>query len=244
MSSVPKKPFEVFISYGGVSPSGQKVTIAFEELKAAYPNLSKELDYSVHTLNFQVKEQKSDWYLKINPNGRIPALIHTRPDGSSINVFESAGIIQYLFERFDTEHKFTFPQFSDDAAHSNSWIYWAHAGISPTLSQAIHFRYLGEKIPYAISRYVQEMKRLYAVLDTQLEGRDYLVGPGKGVYSTAEINIWSWTQGFHWAGLTKAEIETDFPNLDAWITRIAQRPQVLAESKLGGRKSKFETHCV
>jgi glutathione S-transferase len=60
-------------------------------------------------------------------------LIHTRPDGSSINVFESASIIQYLFERFDTEHKFTFPQFSDDAAQLNNWIYWGHASISPTL---------------------------------------------------------------------------------------------------------------
>jgi hypothetical protein len=58
-------PQEVFTSYGNVSPSGQKVTIAFEELKAAYPNLSKELDYSIHSLNFKVNEQKSDWYLKV-----------------------------------------------------------------------------------------------------------------------------------------------------------------------------------
>jgi len=228
MSSLTKKPLELFISLGGGSPSAQKLTIALEELRSAYPNLSTEIDYDVRKLNFKIKEQKEEWFLKINPNGRVPALIHSRPDGSSINVFESASIIQYLAERFDPEHKFTFPPLSDDATHLNSWILFGHAGVGPILGQAAFFRYQSEKIESAITHFVDETKRLFSALNTQLEGRDYLVGPGKGVYTTAEINIWPWAKGYFLAGLTKTDLENEFPHLDAWIERIRERPQVKA----------------
>ena len=54
--------------------------------------------------------QKSPWFLEINPNGRVPALVDTFTDGEPIRLFESGSIMQYLVERYDTEGKISYPK--------------------------------------------------------------------------------------------------------------------------------------
>jgi len=203
------------------TPNGYKVSILLEELKAAYG-----LQYDVHTLSFKDNEQKSPEFLKINPNGRIPAI--TDRSRNNFNVFESAAILLYLADHYDKERKFSFHPIDQADLYSEQlqWIFFAHGGVGPMQGQANHFfRYAPEKIPYGITRYINETKRLYSVLDTQLEGRDWLVGEGKGVYSLADINVYPWVRGWAWSGIDSID---EFPNVKAWLDRTLARPGVQA----------------
>jgi len=208
--------------YTATTPNGFKPSILLEELKAAYPGFS----YDFQKIDFSKTEQKEDWFLKINPNGRIPAL--SDRSRNNFNVFESAAILLYLEQHYDKESKFSF----DPATHPDEysevlqWIFFAHGGVGPMQGQANHFyRYAPEKIPYAIKRYIDETKRLYSVLNDRLESRDYLVGTGKGKYSIADINVFPWVKGWSWSGVESID---EFPHVKAWIDRIAARPQVVA----------------
>lgn len=90
--------------------------------------------------------------------------------------------------------------------------------------QAGHFlRAAPEKIPWAIQRYVGESERLYGILNTRLADRDYIVGPGRGQYSIADISIVGWTNYTLGAGI---DLPGQFPHVDAWLKRILARPAV------------------
>ncbi|KDQ14859.1 hypothetical protein BOTBODRAFT_32213 [Botryobasidium botryosum FD-172 SS1] len=204
--------------YTAGTPNGRKPSIFLEELKSAYG-----LEYDYRALALGKNEQKEEWYLKVNPNGRIPALVdHNRND---FKVFESAAILLYLAQHYDKERKFSFDPASDEYNEALQWIFFAHGGIGPMQGQAGHFIRADEKIPYAINRYVEETKRLYSVLDTRLADREYLAGPGKGTYSIADINVWPWVN-LH--GYVNLEDISQFPHLSAWLERIRARPQVEA----------------
>jgi len=204
--------------YTAATPNGQKTSIILEELKAAYG-----LPYEVQTLSFAKNEQKEPWYLKINPNGRIPAI--SDPNRGDFNVFESAACILYLVQHYDKEFKFWFDP-TADADHSSEalqWIFFIHGGIGPMQGQVGHFfRAAPEKIPYAIKRYNHETRRLYSVLEDRLKDRDYLVGPGRGKFSIVEINGFPWVNMGGRVGIPMDE----FPNVKAWLARINERPTV------------------
>jgi len=197
------------------TPNGHKASIFLEELKAsgAIPG------YEFQALSFQKNEQKEDWFLKINPNGRIPALI----DGNRNNqrVFESASILFYLAKHYDAKGEFTFKD--DDSAETEmiSWIFFGHGGVGPMQGQANHFmRYAPEDVPYGKKRYVDETKRLYMTMDKHLAGREYFAGSGKGKYSIADISIAPWVRSHEWAHVSLDE----YPNLNAWLERLEARP--------------------
>ena len=106
--------------YTGQSPNGIKISIILAELN---------LPYTTRKIDMTTNEQKSDWFTAINPNGRIPALTDTHSDGKEIRVFESGSIMQYLVDRYDTEHKISYPHGSREAVEttvrfssSESWI--------------------------------------------------------------------------------------------------------------------------
>jgi len=201
------------------TPNGRKPSILLEELKAAYG-----LDYSYQKLNFATNEQKEPWFIDINPNGRIPAIIDHNND--DFKVFESAAILLYLVGRYDQDRKFSFEVGSKDESEALQWIFFAHGGIGPMQGQAIHFsRAAPEKIEYAINRYVTETKRLYSVLEIRLKDREYLAGPGKGTYSIADMNGFTWVNGHSFVGI---ETLDEWPGVKAWIERISARPQVQA----------------
>ncbi|KZP00439.1 glutathione S-transferase [Calocera viscosa TUFC12733] len=212
--------------YTWTTPNGFKPSICLEELKAAYG--TEHIDYKEYAVNIGKDIQKEPWFIKINPNGRIPALTdHKRGD---FNVFESAAILLYLAQHYDPEHKFSFDPVADPDNYSESlqWIFFTHGGIGPMMGQAGHFsRAAPEKIEYAINRYVNESKRLYGVLEIRFQqdgGRDYLAGPGKGKYSIADINAFGWVKNYAFLGIDIA----DYPGIKGWIERIQSREAVVA----------------
>jgi len=212
--------FLTYYTWG--TPNGKKGTIYLEELVAAYGK--EHIDYEAKPVHIGKNEQKEEWYIKINPNGRIPAMVdHKRADFA---VFESAAILLYLAQHYDTEHKFSFDPVADADNFSEAlqWIFFAHGGTGPMTGQLGHFsRAAPEKIPYAIDRYSNEVKRLNGVLEIRLSqagGREYLAGPGKGKYSIADINVYPWTSAFGVDNLA------EWPAVQAWLKRIAEREAV------------------
>ncbi|KAL3420781.1 glutathione s-transferase II [Phlyctema vagabunda] len=209
------------------TPNGHKANIILEELKEAYGK-----EYSWQPINIGQNIQKEPWFTKINPNGRIPAIVdHDRNDFA---VFEGAAILTYLTRHYDPEHKFSFAD-ADDESRAEQWIAWQHGGLGPMQGQANHFyRLAKERIPYPTQRYVGETERLYGILDTQLKDRDYLVGPGRGVYSIADIASFSWVNVAYFAGVNL----TQFPNLQKWWEKIDARPAVKKATSIPS-ESKF-----
>ncbi|CAL3968799.1 unnamed protein product [Diplocarpon coronariae] len=209
------------------TPNGHKVSILLEELKAAYG-----LRYTVQSINIMENIQKEPWFTKLSPNGRIPAIVDH--DRNGFSVFEGAAILSYLTRVYDTEGRFSFSD-AEDLSRCEQWVAWQHGGLGPMQGQANHFyRLAKERIPYPTQRYVGESERLYGVLDIQLADRDFLVGPGRGKYSIADIASFSWVNVAYFAGVDL----TKFTNVERWWKSIEQRPAVRAgldvpsESKL------------
>ena len=190
--------------YTAATPNGWKASILLEEL--AVP-------YQVHAVSLSRGDQKQPDYLKINPNGRIPAIVDR--DADDFAVFESGTILIYLAEKYGR----LLPADVKGRSQVIQWLMFQMGGIGPMQGQAnVFFRYAPEKIPYAIDRYQAETKRLYRVLDTQLQGRDFLCGD----YSIADIANWTWVSLHDWAGVSI----DDLPALQAWVERIRARPAV------------------
>jgi GST-like protein len=191
--------------YTDATPNGWKVSIALEEM---------ELPYHVHHVRIRTGEQKQDWYVRLNPNGRIPTIVDR--DNGDFAVFESGAILIYLAEKTG---KF-LPSDSKGRSVAIQWLMFQMAGIGPMQGQAnVFYRYAPEKIPYAINRYQHECRRLFEVLDRRLAANPYLAG---AQYSIADIATWPWVQGYGWGGLSIDGLD----NLRAWLDRIAARPAV------------------
>lgn len=186
------------------TPNGWKVSILLEELGEPY---------QVTPISLTDQVQKSDWYLALNPNGRIPTLIDHGAD--DFVVFESGAILLYLAEKYGR----FLPADAQGRSRVIQWVMWQMSGLGPMMGQATVFtRYFAEKLPSVIDRYVRESQRLFGVMDRQLAERDYLVGD----YSIADIACFPWVRGHDWAGVDMS----GFPNLQRWFDDISQRPAV------------------
>lgn len=181
-------------------------------------------------INIATNEQKKEWFLRLNPNGRIPVLVDNTKN-PPFTVMETSAELLYLLKEYDPEDEFGF---KDDLERSEclQWLFFWHGSGAPYQGQLIHFnKFAKEKIPYAIERFRNETLRVYGVLEIRLSGkytgepRDYLAGKGKGKYSVADIGTWTWVKGWEFAGLTKEDVQ-QFPHLLKWIDRIAERPAV------------------
>ncbi|GAB4576513.1 MAG: glutathione S-transferase N-terminal domain-containing protein [Rhodothalassiaceae bacterium] len=191
--------------YTAPTPNGFKVSVLLEELG---------LPYEVHAIDLSKNVQKEDWFLKINPNGRIPAIVDR--DEGDFAVFESGAIMIYLAEKTGR----LLPADAKGRSRVIQWLMFQMGGLGPMQGQANVFtRYFPEKIPSVIARYQNETMRLYGVLDRALEGKDWLADD----YSIADIANWCWVRSHAWCGLS---IE-DLPNLKAWHDRIAARPAAI-----------------
>ena len=190
--------------YTSPTPNGWKASITLEEL---------EIPYEVTPIRLDKLDQKAEWFLKLNPNGRIPVIVDH--DDGDFAVFESGAIMVYLAEKAGK----LLP--SDARARSlvMQWLMFQMGGIGPMQGQAnVFFRYAPEKIQYAIDRYQNETRRLYEVLDTRLADNEWLAGD----YSIADIANWSWVSIHGWAG-----VETDnLAHLSRWKDAIKERPAV------------------
>jgi GST-like protein len=190
--------------YTANTPNGIKASIALEEL---------QLPYQVRAIDLGSGEQKQDWFLKINPNGRIPAIVDH--DEGDFAVFESGAILIYLAEK-------TGRLMARDPKGRSlvlQWLMFQMGGLGPMMGQANVFtRYFPEHLPSAIDRYKRESRRLLEVLDRRLATHEYLAGD----YSIADIANWSWAKSYDWPGIDISGLD----NLKRWLDAIAARPAV------------------
>ncbi|MDI3271441.1 glutathione S-transferase N-terminal domain-containing protein [Pseudomonas sp. AL03] len=190
--------------YTAATPNGHKVSIVLEELG---------LPYTVHALSFDKKEQKSKDFLKINPNGRIPAIVD-RANGD-FAVFESGAILIYLAELSGK----LLPKDPKGRSVVLQWLMFQMGGIGPMQGQAnVFFRYFPEKLQGAIDRYQHETRRLYEVLDTRLQAVEFLADE----YSIADIATFPWVRGHEWSGVAVDGL----PALQRWMAALEARPAV------------------
>lgn len=190
--------------YTAATPNGHKASIALEELG---------LPYELHALSFERKEQKAPEFLRINPNGRIPAIIDRGNGGFA--VFESGAILIYLAEMTGQ----LMPSDSNGRSLVLQWLMFQMGGVGPMQGQAnVFFRYFPEKLQGAIDRYQHETRRLYEVLDARLGQAEFLAGD----YSIADIATYPWVRVHDWAGVSVGGLD----HLQRWMAAIADRPAV------------------
>lgn len=190
--------------YTAATPNGWKASVALEEMA---------IEYQVHSIDLMKGEQKLPEFLKICPNGRIPAIVDR--DNDNFSVFETGAIMVYLAEKSGL--------FLSKDIKSRSqvmqWLMFQMGGIGPMMGQAnVFYRYFPEKIQPAIDRYQNEVKRLFSVLDIQLKDSEYLTAD----YSIADMANWCWVHTHEWSGVSLDE----YPNLTRWVDQIALRPAV------------------
>src|SRR5271166_2701094 len=153
----------MIVLYTSPTPNGWKASVTLEELG---------LPYEVHAIDLAAKDQKQDWYLKINPNGRIPAIVDR--DEDDFAVFESGAIMIYLAEKTGR----LLPADKKGRSRAIQWLMFQMGGVGPMMGQAnVFFRYWHEVYQPAIDRYQNECRRLFEVLDGRLKESEWLAGP-------------------------------------------------------------------
>jgi len=197
------------------TPNGWKISIALEEMG---------LEYTVIPVNIGKGEQFEKDFLAISPNNRMPAILDQAPEdgGEPISVFETGAILIYLAEKCG---KF-LPKDVRGRSEVIEWVMWQMGGLGPMLGQNGHFKfYAPEQIPYAQERYGTEVLRLFDVLNTRLEGRDYICGD----YSIADMACWPWIITYK-----RQEINLEeFPNIRRWYDSMKGRPALRRGYEVG-----------
>jgi GST-like protein len=196
--------------YTASTPNGHKVSCLLEAL---------EMPYKVHAINLAEGEQLKSDFLKISPNGRIPAIIDT--DNDDLSIFESGAIMLYLAEKAGK----LIPSDINGRAKVVEWLMFQMGGIGPMMGQAnVFFRYFPEKIQPAIDRYQNESRRLFEVLDKQLSTNEWIAGE----YSIADIANWCWVRTHNWSGVSMDGLK----HLDSWKNKMYEQPGMLKGIKV------------
>ncbi|MBM3502588.1 MAG: glutathione S-transferase [Alphaproteobacteria bacterium] len=189
--------------YTAKTPNGIKASIALEELA---------LPYNVIALNLLDNEQKHPDFLRINPNGRIPAIVDR--DAGDFAVFESGAILIYLVEKTGQ----LMPRDAKGRSQVIQWLMFQMGGVGPMQGQVNWFKRNAPDNTIAIDRYTNETRRLYRVLDTRLKDHRFLVGD----YSIADIANWGWVSRYEFSGVDVSDV----PHLMRWYREIEARPAV------------------
>jgi glutathione S-transferase/GST-like protein len=185
--------------YTAGTPNGYKVSVALEELG---------LPYQVQAIDLAAQEQKQPWFLKLNPNGRIPVI-----EDDGLVIFESGAILIYLAEKAGR----LLPASGPGRWQVMEWLMFQMGGIGPMMGQAnVFYRYFPERIQPAIDRYHGEVRRLLGVLDGHLADREWLADD----YSIADIANWCWVRTARWSGVDPEP----FTHLMRWQHAISARP--------------------
>ena len=201
--------------YSTPTPNGVKVSIMLEETG---------LPYEPHFINIGQNETWTPEYLALNPNGKIPSIIDPDgPGGKPLPLFESGAILLYLAEKTG---KF-LPSDPARRYETIQWVFFQMAAVGPMFGQLGFFhKFAGREIEdkRPLERYRSESKRLVGVLETRLEGRDWIMGED---FTIADIALLGWVRnlvGFYGAGEL---VEFDsFKRVPAWLERGLARPAV------------------
>jgi len=193
--------------YYAPTPNGHKISLLLEECG---------LPYRLYRIDMSAGEQFRPEFLAISPNNKIPAIVDNEPvdGGAPLSVFESGAILQYLAEKTG---KFLSQELRERTI-TLQWLTWQVAGFGPMLGQNHHFtHYAPQPVPYAIERFLQETRRLYGVLNRQLEKNAYIAGEN---YSIADIATYPWVVAHERQRVDLAE----FPAVRNWFERVKSRP--------------------
>ena len=187
--------------YTAPTPNGHKISCLLEAL---------QMDYEAILVNLSEGEQFKPDFLKISPNGRIPAIVDTEND---LSIFESGAIMIYLADKAGK----LIPQDTAKRYKVMEWLMFQMGGIGPMMGQAnVFYRYFPEKLQPAIDRYQNEGRRLFEVLDKQLKDNEWLAGD----YSIADIANWCWVRTHKWSGISTDGLE----NLERWKNAMYEQP--------------------
>jgi glutathione S-transferase len=188
--------------YTSPTPNGWKASVTLEELG---------LPYTVRAIDLTKGEQRTEAYLRLNPNGRIPTIVDRSND--DFTVFESGAILMYLAEKTGR----LMPADTNGRSLVVQWLMFQMGGVGPMMGQAnVFFRYLPEKIQPAIDRYQHESRRLFEVLDRRLGESEWLAAD----YSIADIANWCWVRTYKWSGVSVEGL----PHLRRWLDAMKERP--------------------
>jgi len=217
----PAKDPSVIQLYSFPTPNGVKASIALEEM---------ELAYEPHLVTLSDDDVKSDAFLSLNPNNKIPAIIDPNGPDGPIGLFESGAILLYLAEK---SGKFA-GNTQTDKAHITQWLMFQMGGLGPMFGQmGFFYKFAGAKIddPRPRERYRNEAIRLLAVLEKALNGKDWIAGD----YSIADMAIAPWLNALEFYG-TKDEVGYhDLKNVPAYVARFYARPAVARAKNIPAR---------
>ena len=208
----PAKDPSVIQLYSFPTPNGVKASIALEEM---------ELPYEAHLVTLSDADVKSDAFLSLNPNNKIPAIIDPNGPDGPVGIFESGAILLYLAEK---SGKF-IGQTAGDKARITQWLMFQMGGLGPMLGQmGFFYKFAGSKIedPRPRERYRDETIRLLAVLDKELDGKDWIVDD----YSIADMAIAPWLNALEFYGTKDVVGYNDLKNVPTYVERFFARPAV------------------
>lgn len=208
----PQNP-DVIQLYSFPTPNGVKVSIALEEMGLAY---------EPHRVTLSDADVKSDAFLSLNPNNKIPAIIDPNgPDGTPIGLFESGAILIYLAEKSGK----LIGKTASEKAQIIQWLMFQMGGVGPMFGQLGYFvKFAGSEIedPRPRDRYLAEAKRLLAVLEKELSNREWIAGD----YSIADIAIAPWLAALDFYGTKPLVGWEDLTAVPAYLDRFLARPLV------------------
>lgn len=209
----PAKDPSVLQLYSFPTPNGVKVSIALEEMG---------LPYEAHRVTLSDADVKSEAFLALNPNNKIPAIIDPNgPGGAAVELWESGAILIYLAEKTGKLIG------SSDAQKYEiiKWVMFQMGGLGPMFGQLGYFsKFAGSEIedPRPKQRYVNEAKRLLAVLEKQMSDREWIAGE----YSIADIAIAPWLAALDFYGTKGVVGWEDLTHVPAYLDRFLARDAV------------------
>lgn len=207
----PESP-DVIQLYSMATPNGQKIGVALEEMG---------LEYEPHLINIVEGDQHDPDFVRISPNGKIPAIIDPNgPEGKMVGLCESGAILIYLADKTGQ----LLPQNYLSRMEHIQWLMFQMGHIGPFFGQFGHFyKFMRDKVKddYPLERYTKETKKLLGVLDSRLEGRKYVMDE----YSIVDISMVPWVNccaefydAWDYLGMG------DYKNVEAWRKRVSERP--------------------
>ncbi len=191
------------------TPNGRKASIMLEEVA---------LPYTVHLINIGKGDQHTPEFMAVSPNSKIPAIVDPDgPDGNPISIFESGAILIYLAEKTGSD---LLPADPRERIVTMQWLMFQMGGVGPMFGQAHHFLFRPkEDVPYGKTRYHNETKRLYGVMDKRLADSPYLAGDD---YTIADVATYPWVARFE-----RHQVDlNEFSSVKRWYDDISKRPAV------------------
>ena len=199
--------------YFNGSPNPTKVALFLEEAG---------LEYEPIAVDTRTGDQFSPQYLKVNPNGKVPAI-----EDGEVTVFDSNAILLYLAEKTG---RFLPP--APARGELLSWLMFVATGLGPFCGQAVHFKHFApEEVAYAHNRYQYEVERHFTVVEQRLADRPYMLGHD---YTIVDMDLWGWARMVPF--LLGDDAWAKFPNVKRLVDEITARP---AAQRAVALKDKF-----